>query len=110
MGNDGFCHRVSCILPEEQCPPPICDLFTEICYWNEKCKTNSTEQSCDKPPKVSSSTDSVIKFYITNQQPPNSSSTTSADVLIPMDMLVFCNLIGDQACVFINSNFKILFN
>ncbi len=22
MGNDGFCHRVSCILPEEQCPPP----------------------------------------------------------------------------------------
>ena len=66
MGNDGFCHRVSCTLPEEQCPPPICDLFTEICYWNEKCKTNSTEQSCDKPSKVSSSTDSVIKFYITN--------------------------------------------
>jgi len=25
-------------------------------------------------------------------------------------VLQFCNLIGDQACVFMNSNFKILFN
>jgi len=28
----------------------------------------------------------------------------------PMDTLQFCKLIGDQACVFMNSNFKILFN
>ena len=27
-----------------------------------------------------------------------------------MDTLQFCNLIGDQACVFMNSNFKMLFN
>lgn len=27
-----------------------------------------------------------------------------------MDTTQFCNLIGDQACVFMNSNFKILFN
>ena len=27
-----------------------------------------------------------------------------------MDSLQFCKLIGDQACVFMNSNFKILFN
>jgi hypothetical protein len=27
-----------------------------------------------------------------------------------MNTLQFCNLIGDQACVFMNSNFKILFN
>ncbi len=27
-----------------------------------------------------------------------------------MDILLFCKLIGEQACVFMNSNFKILFS
>jgi hypothetical protein len=108
-GDDGFCHRVSCTLPKDQCPPPVCDLFTEVCYWNEKCKTNSTE-SCDKPPKVSYETDSVIKYYITNPIIQQQAAQQPANVLIPMDTLQFCNLIGDQACVFMNSNFKILFN
>jgi len=107
-GDDGFCHRVSCTLPKDQCPPPVCDLFTGICYWNEKCKTNSTE-SCEHS-KGSSETDIVIKNYITNPIIQQQVAQQPSNVLIPMDTLQFCNLIGDQACVFMNSNFKILFN
>jgi hypothetical protein len=58
----------------------------------------------------SSATDSVIKYYITNPIIRQQVSQQSANVLIPMDTLQLCNLIGDQACVFMNSNFKILFN
>ena len=92
-----------------QFSPPIFDLFTEICYWNEKYKTNSTE-SCEKHPKVSSTTDSVIKYYITNPIIQQQVAQQPANVLIPIDTLQFCNQIGDQACVFTNSNLKILFN
>jgi hypothetical protein len=108
-GADGFCHLVNCTLPKDQCPPPVCDLFTEVCYWNEKCKTNSTE-SCEKHHKESSSTDTVIKYYITNPIIQKQVAQQPSNVLIPMNTIQFCNLIGDQACVFMNSNFKILFN
>ena len=41
-------------------------------------------------------------------------SATSCSIiyqkLIALNTSQFCNLIGDQACVFMNSNFKILFN
>ena len=52
----------------------------------------------------------VIKYYITNPIIQQQVAQQPANVLIPMDTLQFCNLIGDQACVFMNSNFKILFN
>ena len=69
---------------------------------------NSTE-SCEHP-KGSSETDTVIKYYITNPIIQQQVSQQPTNALIPMDTLQFCNLIGDQACVFMNSNFKILFN
>ena len=92
-----------------QVSAPICDLFTKKCYWNEKCKTNSTESS-EKNPNDSSSTDSVIKYYITNPIIQQQVAQQPANILIPMNATQFCSLIGDQACVFMNSNFKILFN
>jgi hypothetical protein len=107
-GDDGFCHKVSCSLPEDQFSPPICDLFTEICYWNEKYKTNSIE-SCEKHPKVSSETDSVIKYYIIDPRIQQQVTQQPANALIQLDTLQFCNQIGDQAGVSTNSNLKIIF-
>jgi len=49
-------------------------------------------------------------YYITNPIIQQQIGQQPANVLISMDTLQFCNLIGDQACVFMNSNFKILFN
>jgi hypothetical protein len=100
-------------------PLDPCNVFKGDCKTVRACinnSTNSTNTSCYPPKnnndnnKDTSSTDTVIKYYITNpiiqqqitQQPSNS--------LIPIDTLQFCNQIGDQACVFANSNMKILFN
>jgi hypothetical protein len=54
--------------------------------------------------------DVVIKYYITNPIIQQQVSQQRSKVLIPMDTLQFCNLIGDKAGVFMNSNFKLLFN
>jgi hypothetical protein len=72
------------------------------------CSTGHKNQ--DNKPNGSSTTDSVIKFYITNPIIQQQVAQQPANVLIPMDTLQFCKLIGDQACIFMNSNFKILFN
>jgi len=100
--NDGLCHYIGpkCVLPKEQCPPLTYD---PIPYLDQSSNN-------DKKTKGSSTTNEVIKFYITNPIIQQQVAQQPANVLIPMDTLQFCNLIGDHACVFMNSNFKILFN
>ena len=82
-------------------------------HWLHK---DSSDPRCQTPPYKdngtdgSTATDSVIKFYIMNPIIQQQVAQQPSNVLIPMDTTQFCNLIGDQACVFMNSNFKILFN
>ena len=63
----------------------------------------------DKKTKGSSKTNEVIKYYITNPIIQQQVTQQPANALIPLDTLQFCNQIGDQSCVFANSNLKILF-
>jgi hypothetical protein len=58
--------------------------------------------------KVSSETDSVIKYYIIDPRIQQQVTQQPANALIQLDTLQFCNQIGDQADVFTNSNLKIL--
>ena len=82
-------------------------------HWLHK---DSSDPRCQTPPYKdngtdgSTATDSVIKFYIMNPIIQQQVAQQPSNTLIPMDTLQFCKLIGDQACVFMNSNFKILFN
>jgi hypothetical protein len=119
-GLNGDCRlKVPCDSSKGKCPPDPCNVFKGDCKPAIPClnnSPNSANSSC-YPPKIkndnnkdTSTTDTVIKYYITNpivqqqitQQPSNS--------LTPLDTIQFCNLIKDQACVFTNSNFKILFS
>jgi hypothetical protein len=120
-GINGDCRlKIPCDSSNGKCPPDPCNVFAGDCKPVKACinnSINSTDTSC-YPPKnnndnkkgTTSSTDSVIKYYITNPIIQQQVAQQPANVLIPMDTLQFCNLIGDQACVFMNSNFKILFN
>jgi hypothetical protein len=95
---DGLCHRVDCNISKESCL--VCDPITK------KCSTSVNKNRTTEITK----TDTVIKYYITNPIIQQQVAQQPLNVLIPMDTLQFCNLIGDQACVFMNNNFKILFN
>ena len=55
-------------------------------------------------------TDTVIKYYITNPIIQKQITQQPSTSLTQLDTIQFCNLIKDQACVFTNSNFKILFS
>jgi hypothetical protein len=57
-----------------------------------------------------SKTDTVIKYYITNPIIQNQITQQPSNSLTQLDTIQFCNLIKDQAGVFTNSNFKILFS
>jgi hypothetical protein len=59
--------------------------------------------------KVSSETDSVIKYYIIDPIIQQQVTQQPANALIQLDTLQFCNQIGDQAGVSTNSNLKIIF-
>jgi hypothetical protein len=120
-GINGDCRlKISCDSSKGKCPPDRCNVFAGDCKPVRACitnSTNSTDTSYYPPknknvnkPKDTSSTDTVIKYYITNPIIQQQVAQQPANVLIPMDTLQFCNLIGDQACVFMNSSFKILFN
>ena len=97
--NDGLCHYKGpkCNLPKEQCPPLTYDPIPDLTTNNNK-KTTET-----------STTETVIKYYITNPIIQQQITNQSSNALIPLDTIQFCNSINDQACVFANSNMKILF-
>ena len=50
----------------------------------------------------------MIRYYKSYDSAPIAHNLSKT--LIALNTLQFCNLIGDKACVFMNSNFKILFN
>ena len=111
-GIKGDCKsHIPCDSSKLKCPADHCNLFKGDCLTIKICpqnSTNSTNTSCyppknDKPEEGSNNNinTQIIKEQVSQQ---------SSNALIPIDTLQFCNQIGDQACVFANSNMKILFN
>ena len=118
LGIKGDCKRHTPCESSKDCSQ-VCNLFKGDCpATGIICNTNSTnsnDTSCrahkdgngDNNPDQ---TDSVIQYYITNPIIQQQVAQQPSNTLIPMNTTQFCKLIGDQACVFMNSNFKILFN
>jgi hypothetical protein len=95
-------------------PTGICEPCTYLsqCSNSPYCTKTPTPPGC--PPqhqnKDDSKTDIVIKYYITNPIIQKQITQQPSNILTQLDTIQFCNLIKDQACVFTNSNFKILFS
>jgi hypothetical protein len=62
-----------------------------------------------QPSRIHLQTDSVTIYYITNPIIQQQVAQQPSNVLNLLDTIQFCSLIGDQVCVFMNSNL-ILFN
>jgi hypothetical protein len=88
---------------------PVFDPSKEQCS-SEVYSNNITSLSMSCPPippspkhPVTLKLETTIKNYIIT------TLISQSSALIQLDTLQFCSQIGDQACVFTNSNFKILF-
>jgi hypothetical protein len=93
-------------------PQPPCDTTKETCPTGPDCTKTPLPPGCptQPPTKESSKIDIVIKYYITNPIIQKQITQQPSSTLTQLDTIQFCNLIKDQACVFTNSNFKILFS
>jgi hypothetical protein len=95
--------------PSGDCESVIpCTYSTEGCDDLPDCSKTPLPAGC-KPQQGPSSTDIVIKYYITNPIIQQQVTQQPDNALIQLDTLQFCNQLGDQACVFTYSNLKTLF-
>jgi hypothetical protein len=119
-GINGDCRlKVPCDSSKGKCPPGSCNVFKGDGKTAIPCLNNSSNNTSCYPPKTNkdnikttgtSTTDTVIKYYITNPIIQKQVTQQPSTSLTQLDTIQFCNLIKDQACVFTNSNFKILFS